>query len=175
MSAAATSLRVSPLATNEIADNGGYTHIASVSYLNLTETSTNTAQTLKLCDLAAGDNVLKVAWRVKTYFTDASDAAFNSNTMSIGDTNAVDTFIAAVQVNSNGTEVRQGFTNTAHVYTAADALNVTFNSMSAKALNDIDAGEVEILFQLSRISVLEEAESAVSSSSRSLTYGTTKS
>jgi hypothetical protein len=152
----ATALRVQPLLTNEIADNGGYTHRALITADDLTVTTTNTAQTFQF-DIAAGDTILKVGWRAETFFKDASDAAYNSNTMSIGDDNSVTTHIGAVQLNENGTEVRQGFTNTATTYSAADHFKVTINSMSAKALNDIDTGQVIILFQLSRIATLTNA------------------
>ncbi len=156
-------MRVQPLATNEIADNGGYTHICGISADDLTQATAAASQTIKLCDLKAGDSILKVAWRVKTFFKDESDAAFNSTTMSVGNTaSGVAAHIAAIQLNENGTEVRQGFTNTAvGPYTAADSVTATFASMAAKSLSAIDVGEVEILFQLSRIAQLEEATSAV--------------
>jgi len=144
------------LLTNEIADNGGYTHEAIISADDLTEATANTAMTFQ-CDIAAGDTILKVAWRVKTFLSDASDAAYNSNTMSVGDDAAVTTHIAAVQLNSNGTEVRQGFSNVAVEYTAADHFIVTVNSMAGKSLSNIDGGQVVIFFQLSRIATLEAA------------------
>jgi hypothetical protein len=152
----ATALRVQPLLTNEIADNGGYTHRAMITADDLTVTTTNTAQTFQF-DLAAGDTIHKVAWRAETFLKDASDAAYNSNTMSVGDDSSVTTYIAAIQLNENGTEVRQGLTNTAVTYTAPDHFKITINSMSAKALNDIDTGQVVIFFQLSRLATLTNA------------------
>lgn len=149
-----------PLTTNEQAGNVGMTHVATISANSLTQASTNTAQTLTLCALKAGDIINKVAWRLKLAFKDVSDPAYNNNTMSVGDTaTGVAAHIAAIQVNENGTEVLQGFSNTAVHYAAADSLTVTFNSMAAKAQNDLDVGEVEIFFSLFRPSRLEQAVS----------------
>ena len=158
-------MRVTPLATNEIADNGGYTHIVSISHFDLTNTTNGGAQTLTLAALKAGDSILKVAWRAKTFFRDADDAAFVSTTMSVGNTaTGVTAHIAAIELNERGTEVRQGFTNTAvGPYTAADSITATFTPTAGKNLAALDEGEVEILFQLSRISQLEETVSAASS------------
>ncbi len=155
-------MRVQPLATNEIADNGGYTHICAISADDLTQATAAAVQTIKLADLKAGDSILKVAWRVKTFFKASADAAFNTTTMSVGNTaTGVAAHIAAIELNENGTEVRQGFTNTAvGPYTAADSITATFGSMAAKSLLNINVGEVEILFELSRIAQLEEATSA---------------
>lgn len=154
-------MKVSPLATNEIADNGSFTHIATITADDLTTAATNTAQTITLVSLMAGDIIGKILWRAKTFFQASADAAFNTTTMSIGDTaSGVATHKAAIELNVNGTEVREGFSNTAvGPYTAADSLTATFNAMAAKALLSIDTGEVEILFQLIRPSVLEEAVS----------------
>lgn len=149
-----------PLTTNEQAGNVGMTHQAVVTADDLTETTTNTAQTIKLCDLVAGDIINKVAWRLKTPFQDVSDAAFNNDTMSVGDVAAVDTHIAATQVNLNGTEVYTKFSNTAvGPYTTADKVAVTFNAMSAKALANIDKGELHVFFALYRVPTLEQAAS----------------
>ena len=155
-------MRVTPLATNEIADNGGYTHIASISVDDLTSTTNGAAQTITLAALKAGDSILKVAWRAKTFFIDNDDAAFTSTTMSVGNTaTGVTAHIAAIELNERGTEVRQGFTNTAvGPYTAADSITVTFTPTAGKNLAALDAGEVEVLFQLSRIADLEQAVTA---------------
>ena len=146
-----------PLTTNEQAGNAGMTHVATISANDLTVTAANTLQTFTLCTLKAGDIITKVAWRAKTFLKDASDTAYNNNTMSVGHTGDVAAHIAAIQVNENGTEVRQGFSNTAVHYAAADILTVTVNSMAAKALNDIDVGEIEIFFGLYRPATLANA------------------
>jgi hypothetical protein len=150
-----------PLTANEAALNAGMTHIATITAQELTETTVNTAQTFTLCALKAGDILMKVAWRIKTFFKDASDTAFNTTTLSVGNTaTGVAAHVAAIETNVNGTEVRQGFSNTAVHYAAADSLTVTLNAMAAKALSNIDAGEIEILFQILRPATLEEAAGA---------------
>lgn len=150
-----------PLTNEERAANNGATHRAVITADSLTETATNTAQTLKLIDLQAGDFIAKCWWRCKTFLKDVSDAAFNTTTMSVGNVAAVDTHIDAIETNVNGTEVKEGISNVqVGPYTSADKVAVTFNSMSGKALNDIDTGEVHVFFTLVRPSVLEAASSA---------------
>ena len=56
----ATTPIVLPLTTNEQAANAAMTHQAIVTADMLTETTTNTAQTLKLIDLNAGDIIGRV-------------------------------------------------------------------------------------------------------------------
>ena len=146
-----------PLTVNEASLNAGMTHTFTIDADDLTETTVNTAQTITICSLKAGDIIGKIAWRAKTFLQDASDSAFNSTTMSVGDDSAVTTHIAAIQVNINGTEVRQGFSNTAVHYSAANHITVTFNAMAAKKLSDIDVGEIEFFFQLYRPSVIEQS------------------
>ena len=146
-----------PLTVNEASLNAGMTHTFTIDADDLTETTANTPQTITICSLKAGDIIGKISWRAKTFLQDASDSAFNSTTMSVGDDSAVTTHIAAIQVNINGTEVRQGFSNTAVHYAAANHLTVTFNSMALKSLSNIDVGEIEFFFQLYRPSVLEQS------------------
>lgn len=151
-----------PLTTNEQADNGGFTHRAIISAKDLTQATAAAAQTIKLCDVASGDILGPFAWRAHTFLKDASDAAFNTTTMSVGDNAAVNTHIAAVEVNENGTEVAQGLGTTLVHYTAANALNVTFNSQTGKKLSDIDVGQIVLLFTLRRIADLTKVVDAVS-------------
>lgn len=156
----ATVGKVGVFAANEVASNGGWTHYAVLTANDLTVAATNTLQTLTLMALQAGDIIEKAGWRAKTYFSDASDAAYNDNTMSIGDVSGsgVASLIAAIQVNLNhASEVKQGFGNTAIHYAAADTMTVTVNSMSAKSLVDIDAGEIFIVWTLIRLRELEES------------------
>jgi hypothetical protein len=147
-----------PLTTNEIADNGGYTHIATITADDLTTTTANTAQTILIANLAIGDAIGKVATRLKTNFENTADAAFNTTTMSIGDLAAVSTHTAAAETNNNGTVVSEKFSNTlVGPVTAADKIAITFNAMAGKNLNTINKGEIEVLFQLQRIKQLEQA------------------
>jgi hypothetical protein len=147
-----------PLGTQEQAGNGGFTHESIVTADDLTQTTVAAAQTITLAVLATNDIILKVGWKLKTAFKDVSDAAYNTTTISIGDNTGVATHIAAFEVNENGTEIFEKYSNTAvGPYTAADKIAITFNSMAAKALFNIDTGEVHVFFQLLRMDTLEKA------------------
>ena len=157
----ATQLNARALTTNEQAGNGGYTHIVVVDHTNLTETTTNTAQTFNVAPTLAGDTIVKYAMVLKTPLKDASDSAFNSNTLSFGDSSSATRFVSGVQANENGTEVTYTFGNTAYTYTAAGQLTITVNSMSAKALSDVDTGQVIFMFELLRHSALAAAVGSI--------------
>ncbi len=153
---------VRPLTTNEQADNGGYTHEARITADALTTTTAATAQTLTIAPLLPGDQMAKVAYKLKTNFKNSADAAFNTSTMSVGDDAGVATHIAAKETNANGTVV-PNFAGTAVTpYTAANNIKVTFNSMVGKNLNSLNTGEVVIFFQLVRLSQLEQAGAGAS-------------
>lgn len=152
-------MRCYPLTTNERAETS-YTWVIEVTADDLTTTATNTAQTLTTTiPIAAGDFCASAGHYLTTPFKDADDAAFNTSTASIGDSvGGVATIYAALEMNVNGTEVLykhvacsstalSGFTSAAYV-------TVTFNSMSAKALKDIDTGLVYFFIQLYKPSVL---------------------
>ncbi len=147
------------LTTNEQAANNGATHMASIDADDLTETTANTAQTIELLPLLAGDYVIAVWWRLKTAFKDASDAAFNVTTMSVGDTaTGVAAHIAAKELNENGTEISEFASFTVvGAYAAADKVAATFNAMSAKSLSTIDVGEVVFFIKVLRPAILEDA------------------
>ncbi len=62
-------------------------------------------QTLNLFDVADGDVVTFRGMRVVTAFADASDNAFNSTLLEVGDGNNVGAFLNQKEINVNGTEV----------------------------------------------------------------------
>lgn len=155
-------MRCYPLTTNERAETG-YTWAIEVTADDLTESTANTAQTLTTTiPIAAGDFCVSAGHYLTTPFKDASDSAFNTDTASIGDSvGGVATIYAALEMNVNGTEVLykhvacsstalSGFTSAAYV-------TVTFNSMSAKSLVNIDTGLVVFFIQLYKPSVLAGA------------------
>lgn len=147
-----------PLTNQESAANDGANWMAIVTADMLTQTATNTKQTLKLMDLQTGDFLARVWWRLKTAFQNTADNAFNSDTISIGDSAADTTVIGANQVNANGTVVKEAFASAAvGPYTAPDALNLVMNSMLAKALSSLNKGEVHVFIKLVRPAVLEQA------------------
>jgi hypothetical protein len=148
-----------PLGTQEQAGQTGFTHVAVITADDLSNATLAAAQTILISPLLAYDVIVKVGWYLKIPFKDLSDAAFNTSTMSIGDNAAVATHIAATEVNENGTEIFSHYSNTAVRYTAADKIAVTFNSMAAKALLNIDVGELHVFFTLLRMSNLAAASS----------------
>jgi hypothetical protein len=89
---------------------------------------------------------------------DASDAAFNSTTMSFGDQDLATRFFAAVQTNENGAEVIDSYENTAYgPYTGVKQITWTVNSMTAKSLSELDVGKAVLMFKLNRGAVALEA------------------
>lgn len=134
----------------------GFTHKAVVTHSDLTETTADTDQAIALLSVAAGDVVEKAAYKLVTAYSDASDAAFNDTKVQVGDGGDTDRFIAATQVNENGTEVlfAANANTTAYAYTAADTVDLLVESMTAKSLSELDAGEIHIYLAVTKLSSL---------------------
>jgi hypothetical protein len=144
------SRKLFPLALQEISSFAGFTHMAIIDADDLTMATAATAQKIKLGPIPAGAYVHKVELRLVKPFKDASDAAFNTTAVTVGDNTAANTFITTKELNENGTEiVVPALQNTSTgPYTAADEIDITFNSMTGKKLVDIDVGEVHLLVQI---------------------------
>jgi hypothetical protein len=123
---------------NETKAATGFTHKAIVTHVDLTETTADTDQTIALLSVVAGDVVQKAAFQLVTAFKDASDAAFNDTQVQVGDGNDTDEYIAATQVNENGTEVlfAANVNTVPFAYTAADTVDLLVESMTAKSLSN---------------------------------------
>ncbi len=124
----------------------GATHKVTITHADLTETVADTDQTLTI---TADAKMLfeLVAFDLVTAFEDASDAALNDTQITIGETD-VDRFLAATQINANGTEIVAGtgpVSTQPFVFTAADTIDILIESMTGKSLSDIDTGEI-VLF-----------------------------
>ena len=134
----------------------GYTHKVVVTHSDITESAADTDQTIALLSVAAGDVVEKAAYKLVTAFSDASDAALNDTKVQVGDGGDTDRFIAATQVNVNGTEVlfAANANTTAYAYTAADTVDLLVESMTAKSLSELDAGEIHIYLAVTKLSSL---------------------
>ena len=134
----------------------GFTHKIVVTHSDITESTADTDQTIALLSVAAGDVVEKAAYKLVTAFSDASDAAFNDTKVQVGDGGDTDRFIAATQVNVNGTEVlfAANANTTAYAYTAADTVDLLVESMTAKSLSELDAGEIHIYLAVTKLSSL---------------------
>lgn len=151
-----------PLTTNERAETPGFTHVARITADDLTNATVAAAQTIDLAALAKNDIILRVAGYIRVPFQNTLDAAFNSTTVSIGDTSGVAALAAAGEANANGT-----FVNTlgtvltgGKLYTAADTFRVTFNSMAGKALNNLNRGEYYVFAAICRLSEVANAMAA---------------
>src|SRR5262245_44745563 len=131
---------VRPLTTNERAETPGFTHVARITADDLTQATAAAAQTIDLATLAKNDIILRVAGYIKTPFQNTLDAAFNSSTVSIGDTSGVAALAAAGEANANGTFVNiLGTVLTGgKIYTAADTLRVEVKLMASKSLSNIN-------------------------------------
>ena len=135
----------------------GFTHQVVVTHEDLTQTTADTDQTLSLLALEAGDVVTTAAWKLVTPFKDASDAALSDTKVQLGDTADDDEYIAATQVNENGTEVLFAAAAPASVpfvYTAANAVELLVESMTAKSLSNIDTGELHVYLGVTKLTAL---------------------
>ena len=134
----------------------GFTHKAIVSHVDLTEATADTDQTIALLSVAAGDVVEKAAIKLVTPFKDASDSAFNDTKVQVGDGTDTDEYVAATQVNENGTEVlfAANVNTVPFAYTAADTVDLLVESMTAKSLSELDAGEIHIYLAVTKLSSL---------------------
>jgi hypothetical protein len=141
---------------NETKAATGFTHKAIVTHVDLTETTADTDQTIALLSVVAGDVVQKAAFQLVTAFKDASDAAFNDTQVQVGDGNDTDEYIAATQVNENGTEVlfAANVNTVPFAYTAADTVDILVESMTAKSLSNLDAGEIHIYLAVTKLTSL---------------------
>ena len=141
---------------NETKAATGFTHKAIVTHVDLTETTADTDQTIALLSVVAGDVVQKAAYKLVTAFSDASDAAFNDTKVQVGDGSDTDEYIAAKQVNENGTEVlfAANVNTVPFAYTAADTVDLLVESMTGKSLSDLDAGELHIYLAVTKLSSL---------------------
>ena len=115
----------------------------------------NTAQVYNTA--ALGMPVLKAGFVVKRSemvlvpaLKDASDSAFNSTTVSVGDAGSATRYFNAVQANENGTEVITSFPGTENtVYTADSQMSMTLTpTPSTKTLSDLDVGHIYVLFAI---------------------------
>jgi hypothetical protein len=134
----------------------GFTHKVVVTHSDITESTADTDQTIAILSVAAGDIVEKADYKLVTAFSDASDSALNDTKVQVGDGGDTDRYIAATQVNVNGTEVlyANNANTTAYAYTAADTVDLLVESMTAKSLSELDAGEIHIYLAVTKLSSL---------------------
>lgn len=134
----------------------GFTHRAEITHEDLTESADNTSQALTLHTLAAGHVVRRAGYRLVTPFQKSGTTAYNSNTISIGDSGSATQFVNAKQVNENGTELDYFVSDptSEEAYEAANALSATFASMASYDLAELDTGEIHVFWEVADLSVL---------------------
>lgn len=140
-------MKLIPLPLEDQAARGGNYEL-HYSHEDLTETTANTAQVLTF-PIKAKMSVKVIENVVDVAFKDASDAAFNTTTLIVGDGGDDDRLLASQELNVNGSEVlfKKG-TGTDYPFTADDTVDLTFGSMSAKSLSDIDTGRGRLLLNI---------------------------
>jgi len=135
----------------------GFNHRFVIDHTDLTEATNNTAQVIPLITLPVGTVVKSAAIYLNVPLEDSSDAAFNNTALTVGDAGDAARFLASTQLNENGTEVFAAAAPPAkvpHAYAAATTVNATIGSMTAKALADIDTGEVWVYLETSDLKSL---------------------
>lgn len=126
----------------------GATHQVRITHEDLTQTAANTAQTFTI-PVAARTLAAVVVTNLVVPFKDASDAAFNSNALIIGDGGDTDRLLTSQQLNENGTEIlAQAGVLAGYAYNVADTIDITIASMAEKSLSDIDTGELVVYLKL---------------------------
>jgi hypothetical protein len=131
--------------------------VVQIEAADLTETTTNTAQAITLFTAPAGYQPIYKGRYLETPFEDASDAAFNSLTVSYGDAGSATRYQAAVQANVNGTEVLYSPASaTQYLATSDTAVLATVGSMTGKSLANIDVGTEISLWKLVPIPTLQK-------------------
>lgn len=98
-------MKIYSLVLEEQAAAGGANVRVEVTHADLTEATANTAQTLALLTVDAKMAVRLVKAVLVTPFKDASDAAFNTTPITVGDGSDVDRLLASMEMNVNGSEV----------------------------------------------------------------------
>ena len=128
----------------------GFTHKAIITHTDLTQSTDNTAQDVKIITVPAKSLVTRVAIHLKTPFEKTGTAAYNTNALIIGDSGDTDRWLTSTETNVNGTEIlAKGQPSTIpHAYVTATDINANFASMASYDLAELDAGEVEVFFSL---------------------------
>lgn len=139
----------------QAAANCGFTDLFVLTKADLTETADNTAQSITLDALAAGDIVFQdVVVEVKTAWGGHADL---TATLSVGVTSATTALTPALTICTAGTGAAAGVADTsdcqtnAH-YVAASAINMlaTFTPDADSGLDEFTGGEARIWMRISR-------------------------
>jgi hypothetical protein len=136
----------------------GFTHKAIVTHTDLdTQTTDNTAFSVKLLEVEPGDIVTRAAFKLVTAFENTASTAFNTTTLAVGDDD-VDAFINETEVNDNNVSpvfyASHINADTPKVYTLASTgpITATFMSMASESLAELNAGEVHVYLGITKLS-----------------------
>lgn len=147
------------MALQEINSNSGFTHRAVFTPNDITMATANTEQVFTLMTTQSQDQIAGVAVLLDVPFQDTADAAYNTTTIRVGDSDTDNKFVTATEMNLNGTEVYYAYNTGASVPTAygatAKTIVVTFGAQSGKSLTSLKLGRVIILIKLIRPGNLE--------------------
>lgn len=131
----------------------GFTHMVEITHDDLTQSTNATAQTIQALPLNPGDLVQEVATKLVETFEDTADSANNTNTVEVGDDASSARFLAAQELNKNGSFVNyKAGTGTRLAYTAADTLDVKFNAPAAgKNLLALNKGKLHVFVRIANL------------------------
>lgn len=128
------------------------THVVTLSHEDLTDTNTATfAQTITSGVVAAKSGVELKALILKEPFNinTATTNAYNTTTLSVGDSASNTVFLTSTELNENGTEVYVKYgTGGSKVYTASNNFRFAFTGMTNNSLADLTRGKVELYFRV---------------------------
>jgi hypothetical protein len=127
----------------------------AITAADLTEAAAATAQTIEAWTVAKGTTARLVGMELEEAFEDASDGAFNTTTLKVGDGDDDDRYLASTQLNANGSQVDFSIgTLNKRVYLAGDTIDAIFGSQTGKSLADIDTGRVVLVFAVQDLSAI---------------------
>lgn len=149
----APALEVNPLGVEEMA-RWGATHRVTITHDDLTDTNlaTLSAQTITNIVIPANASVVPICLVVDAGFNinAATTNAYNSTTLSIGDSSSNTAFVSSTQINGNGTNVvlKTPAIVIPKNYTAANNLSFAFTAMTNQTLDAFTRGQVRFYYKL---------------------------
>lgn len=123
--------------------------VVEVTYADFDSlTATNQTRTIEAFSVSTKTAVHLVKSVLVTPFKDASDAAFNTTLIEVGDGSDTDRLLTSTQLNENGTEVLLKLGTGAYVYTATDTVDLLLTPMATKIGDDLDTGKLRLYFKI---------------------------
>jgi hypothetical protein len=139
-----------------------FTHRIVGTANDLSQATVTTAQAFNFA-IPLGATINQVELRLIIPFQNTADAAFISDTVSVGDTSLATKWVSAVECNLNGAYITtpQFSATLGGPYAANQNIVVTFNAPTAgKALANINRGELHIYVQIQNPAALSSMQLA---------------